>query len=164
MKNYQNSFCVYDRGMQEYWSQELTANLEKCFFKFTNLKNILIFRTSRQWHFDKVINFLSSKYNEINITVISAQKFEEQLKNDKRLNKTLYYETDYFNLFNVSKEIIENIETERYDAVIVLYSDFAGTGYDKLNTFAAQCISANKFALNIAGEQFIIKSANKTKI
>ncbi|MEW5694024.1 MAG: radical SAM protein [Candidatus Hydrogenedentota bacterium] len=163
-KVYSESFRRYDQGMIHYWAPKVDQNIDNLLKKLPVLKKVLILRTSRIWHFNKVLGMIKTLYPDSQVYVLTSKRSKNELVDNINITRLIVFDSDFLDIYRLNDEIIDLITSERFDLAIALYSDFAGTGYDHINEFVSRVISTYRFGINISGETFFIKPVVKQKI
>lgn len=163
-ESYAASFHSYDEGMQAYWRPRLETGLDALLGRLPRLGRVLLTRTSRFWHFTAVLERLKRCHPGVHCTVLASRSSAEALRGHAGIDRIVLFADDFFDMFRAGEEIERIVKTERFDAAIALYSDFAGTGYDRVNELIARVLSPYRLALNIAGEAFLVSPVAKRRM
>lgn len=149
-RSFQNAEKYYDIAMQNRNKASLLKNINK--LNYPNIKNIIVFRSARMWQVERVIKALKSNFKKSTITVLGQPVVRNELKQIGEVDQVFLYENGFFDIRSFPKDLIQEIQSKKYDLAVVLFNNQNGKGYINVVKIALNICPKNAIAINIENE------------
>ncbi len=132
--NHQEASKLYDKAFRNRYLLSAQKNLGALDIK--SPREILVFRCSRMWQIDGIIQDLKQRYPKANIFVLGQTVVQEELRRNPHIRETFIYGESHFDSRTFPVEMVNQLKLRRFDLGIVPFNNMTGNGYGKVRGIA----------------------------
>ena len=161
--NYEYATRYYDLAAKNRSSAELRNSIRE--MGISSAKNILFFRTSRQWHIQEILPALKKKYRAAQITMLTQPSFMENTLQMNDVDRAISLPRDEFIVASdFPEKLLAELKSKKFDLVVIPYNNPGGRGYCEVETVAQKITSNHIIGIDTESSIFRINTEDKMRL
>ncbi|MEC7641858.1 MAG: radical SAM protein [Nitrospinota bacterium] len=156
--NHREAEKLYDIAFKNRYFKSAQGNLDS--LELEAPKEILVFRCSRMWQVDGVINALQKKFPKSKISVLGQPEVAEKLKQNHNISETFFYDNSHFDNHRFPQQLINQLRNRRFALGVIPYNNMTGNGYKEVATLARKMDVQKLVGINIQSKVFELSNGN----
>ncbi|MFQ5673504.1 MAG: radical SAM protein [Nitrospinales bacterium] len=160
--NHRTAEKLYDKAFKTRYFRSAQGALDSLNLEEAS-GEILVFRCSRMWQINGLIDALKKKFPASKISVLGQSAVAAELQANRNVHNSFFYGDGHFDGKGFPRDLLARLRQRRFALGVIPYNNMTGNGYGEVTTLARQMGIGKLVGINIQSKIFELSNGNGAK-